>query len=88
MFIFDKEDVYIGYSLDELFKVRDILEKEGIKYIYKVVNHSGLWLGRGTRRGKLGSFGMNMEYLKQYIVSVKRYDFKKAQQLVNSVLCK
>jgi hypothetical protein len=55
MFFFNKEDVYIGYSLEELFKVRAILEKEGIKYTYKVVNHSG-W-----GRGRSGSFGLNMD---------------------------
>lgn len=40
MFLFNKRDVYIGYSLEELLKVREILAKEGIKYTYKVINHS------------------------------------------------
>lgn len=80
MFLFNKEDVYIGYSLEELSKVREILEKEGIKYIYKVINHSG------TSRGKFGSLGMKMDYEKQYIVSVKKDDYEKGKYLINSVL--
>ncbi|WP_097027167.1 hypothetical protein [Clostridium peptidivorans] len=80
MFLFNKEDVYIGYSLEELSKVRGILEKEGIKYICKVINHSG------TTRGKFRSLGINMRYEKQYIVSVKKNDYEKAKYLVNSVL--
>lgn len=80
MFLFNKEDVYIGYSLGELSKVREILEKEGIKYIYKVINYSG------TSRSKFGSFGTKMDYEKQYIVSVKKNDYEKAKYLINSVL--
>lgn len=29
MFFFNKEDVYIGFSMEELSKVRAILEREG-----------------------------------------------------------
>ena len=88
MFLFNKESVYIGYSIEELSKVRDTLEKEGIKHSYKVVNRSGQWSGQGTRRGKFGSFGMNMNYEKQYAVYVHRKDFEKAKYLVNSALHK
>lgn len=86
MVIFNKEDVYIGYSMVELSKVREVLEKNGIKYTYKVVNHSGQWAGRGTTRGRFGSIGMNMNYEKQYIVSVKKNDYEEARYLVNKIL--
>jgi hypothetical protein len=86
MFFFDKEDVYIGYSLEELSKVRDTLENEGIKYTYKIINHSGQWTGRGSTRGNRGSFGMNMDYEKQYVVSVKKSDYEKAKYLVDKIL--
>ncbi|NLM22238.1 MAG: hypothetical protein GX207_10940 [Peptococcaceae bacterium] len=86
MFLFNRESVYIGYSIEEMSKVRGALEKEGIKYSYKVVNHSGQWSGRGTRRGRFGSFGMNMNYEKQYSVYVHRKDVEKAKYLVNTAL--
>jgi hypothetical protein len=82
MFIFNKEEVYIGYSLEELSKVREILSREGIKYEYKVVNHSG----RRATRVNFRSAGMNMDYEKQYVVSVKKNDYEKARYLVNSIL--
>lgn len=88
MFPFSKEDVYTGYSIEELSKVRDILGKEGIKYSYKVVNRSGQWSRRGSRRGTYGSFGINMDYEKQYAVYVHRRDFEKAKHHVNSALHK
>ncbi len=80
MCLFNKEDVYVGYSLEQLAKVRGVLKNAGIKYSYKIVNHSG-W-GRGRR----GSFGVNMDYARQYTVSVKKKDYEKAKYLVNSVL--
>lgn len=86
MFLFNKEDVYIGYSLEELSKIREILDKESIRHNYKVVNHSGQWLGGGTTRGNFGSYGMNMDYEKQYVISVNKIDSELAKYLVNRVL--
>lgn len=86
MCFFKREDVYIGYSLVELSKVRTILEKEGIKYSYKVVNHLGQWFVHGTRRGTYGSVGINLDYEKQYVVSVKKSDYENAKYLVNKVM--
>ena len=83
---FFKKDVYIGYSMGDLAKVRQVLVNEGIKYSYNIHDHSGQWMGRGTIRGNFGSAGLNMDYTKQYTVSVKRKDFEKASYLVNSVL--
>lgn len=66
MLFFNKVDVYIGYSMEELAKV--FLKREGIKYTYKVNDSLGQWLGNGTSRGNFGSFGMNKNYEKQYVV--------------------
>ena len=83
---FFKQDVYIGYSMADLAKVRQALANEGIKYSYRVFDSSGQWTGRGTRRGNFGSIGLNMNYTKQYTVSVRRKDFEKASYLVNKAL--
>ena len=83
---FFKEDVYIGYSMGDLAKVRQALANEGIKYSYKVFDQSAQWIGRGTSRGNYGSMGMNMDYSKQYTVSVKKKDFEQASYLVNRAL--
>lgn len=86
MFFFNKEEIYSGYSLDELSKVRAALNREGIKYDYKVVDPSVQWLGPGTKRGNYGSFGMNTKYEKQYIVSVKKKDAESAKYFVDKAL--
>ncbi len=83
---FFKEEVYIGYSLADLAKVRQALVNEGIKYSYRVLDHSGQWRGRGTIRGNSGSMGMNMDYSKQYSVSVKKKDVEQASYVVHRAL--
>lgn len=83
---FFKEDVYVGYSLEDLAKIRQALANAGIKYSYKVFDHSGQWAGRGTIRGNYGSMGLNMKYTKQYSVSVKRKDYEQASYLVHKAL--
>jgi len=83
MFLFfNSEEVYIGYSLDELLKVRDCLAMENIKYKYKVVSHSS------HSRGKFGSLGLNPNYEKQYYVYVKSNDYNRAKYLVDKNLHK
>ncbi|MFJ7973808.1 hypothetical protein [Psychrobacillus sp. NPDC096389] len=86
MFFFNKEEVYMGFSMEELSKVTTILTGEGIKYTYKVIDPSGKWLGPGTSRGNFGSFGMNKNYEKQYVVSVSKKDVEDAKYFVRSVL--
>lgn len=83
MFLFNSKDVYIGYSLEELSKVRDCLEMENIKYKYKVVNHSRQWRGGGRTRGNFGSFGTDMNYDYQYYVYVMKKDYDQAKYLVD-----
>ena len=78
--LFNSEDVYLGYSLDELSKVRECLSLDNIKYDYKVVSHSS------RSRGRFGSLGINMNYEKQYCVYVKRKDYKRAKYLVDKTL--
>jgi len=86
MFFFTKEEVYIGYSMEELSKIRAILNSEGIKFTYKVIDSSTQWIGSGTRRGNFGSFGMNSKYEKQYVVSVKKKDAEHAKYFVHRAL--
>lgn len=86
MFFFNKEDVYTGYSIEQLSKVRAVLKRESIKYTYKVNDPSAQWSGPGSSRGNLGSFGMNKNYEKQYIISVKKKDAENAKYFIHSVL--
>lgn len=81
IFFFNKQDVYIGYSIEEVAKVINILKENNIKYAYKLMKH--------LRDREMISFervGMNMEYEAQYTISVKERDYEEAKYLVNKVL--
>ncbi len=86
MIFFNKEEVYVGYSMEECSKVRRILKSKNIKCTYKVIDLSDRWLGQGTTRGNFGSFGMNKNYEKQYVVSVKKKDAENAKYYIHSGL--
>ena len=77
---FNSEEVYMGYSLEELSKVRECLALDNIKYDYKVISHTS------HSRGRYGSFGINVNYDRQYCVYVKRKDFERAKYLVDKAL--
>ncbi len=77
---FISSEVYLGYSLEELSKVRECLALNGIKYDYKVVSHSS------HSRGRYGSFGININYDKQYCVYVRKRDFERAKYFVDKAL--
>lgn len=88
MFIFNYENVYIGYSLEELEKVRNILSFENIKHKYKIINHNNQWGLIGTKRGHCGNFKINRNYEKQYNVYVKKHDYENAKYLIKKHLHK
>ncbi len=54
---FFKQEVYIGYSLEDLAKVRQALANGGIKYWYNVHDHSGQWSGAVPYEAVLAVWG-------------------------------
>ena len=81
---FFKEEVYSTYSLEDLSKIREILAIEGIKYSYKVKDGSSSWLG--SSRGNFGSFGINSNYERQYVILVNKKDIEEAKYLIHKAL--
>lgn len=84
MFLFDlfnMEAVYIGYSIEELSKVINVLLENDIKYKEKVVRHL-----KSDEMFSLQKVGVNMDYETQYTVSVKQKDYEEAKYFVNKIL--
>ena len=79
---FFKREVYVTYSLEELSKVREILDVEGINYSYKVKNLATDWSGSRSR-DNFGSFGTNSNFERQYVILVKKKDFEQAKFLIH-----
>ena len=81
MFLLNKEDVYIGYSMEDVSNIVGILKKNNIKYKHKIVK-----LLRSDERFSLRRVNVDMNYETQYTISVKQSDYKKVKYLINKVL--
>ena len=47
---FNSESLWIGTDLKRFNEIRDVLDRENIKYKYKVKDQLGEWTGSGTLR--------------------------------------
>lgn len=79
--IFNREEIYHGYSMEECSRVRDILGSNNIRYGVKLSsrNASGFFNPMGSM---IGNIGMNMKYMTEYYVYVRKKDFELASFLV------
>lgn len=84
MFLFNRREVYVGNSVRESARIRDILDSHGIRYQYRVVSHLGQWSGQGTVRSFSGTSGVNLELDQQTYIFVKKADYDEAMYLIRS----
>lgn len=72
MMIFSRWEVYCGYSLADLAKVRGILSFHQIPYRYKVMNHGGLNRGIPAARESTVNMSGSIRSLSESRISKKR----------------
>jgi len=82
---FNSESLWIGTDLQRLADIRSALDGAGIPYKYKTRNHMGQWVGHGTLRGHVGSFGNVTEQTYEYEVIVYSKDFEKAKYAIKDI---
>ena len=75
-------DVYNLPVEFETNEIRDVLDREGIPYKYKVKDRLGDWNGSGTFRGSVGSAGIPADQSKQYEILVEKKDMAQAQNVI------
>lgn len=80
--IFNRKEVYAGFSMEECGKIRDVLAANKIKYDFKCTssNSSGIF---SSTRSRMGSFGENIEYSYSYYVYVRKDDYEQACYVIN-----
>ena len=84
--ILNSESLWIGTDMIQFNAIRDILDREKIKYKYKTYNHLGEWAGSGTLRGNFGSVGNPTSQSIQYEIFVAKKDLEKAQAVMWNLL--
>ncbi len=81
IFLLNKEEVYIGYLMEDVSNIVGILKENNIKYKHKIVK-----LLRSDERFSLRRINVDMNYETQYTIYVKQSDYEKAKYLINKVL--
>ena len=70
--VFHSENILTGTDMKKFNEIRDVLDREGIPYKYKVKDRLGDWNGSGTFRGTVGSAGIPADQSKQYEILVEK----------------
>ena len=80
--IFNRKELLMTFSMQEQYRVRDILSANGIDYKVKTVNPSARSYVGGSARGRSGSFGINSDAAYQYYIYVQAKDYGWAKSLI------
>lgn len=70
----NRREIFMGYSLEKFYEIRQSLEANQIKYTYKLAG-TGTVSPFETRSAIMGSFGENMKYSTTYYIYVHKNDY-------------
>lgn len=83
IFIWNRKEVYSGFSMDEFSRVKSILSAKGIKYDFKTVNRTTSSVVDITRE-KTGSMGESLKYSYEYYIYVNKNNYDDAVFAINN----
>lgn len=75
--IFNSKTVYLGSDMAKFEEMRNYLETNKIKYKYTIHDHNDDFMGNGTIRGNMGSFGNSRAPSYNYEILVSSKDAEK-----------
>jgi len=78
---FNRREVTVTFDVTRLAKIREVLTVNGIDYKIKIFNRGGSGFGVGGR-SRMGNFGIQVEYGREFAVYVKKEDFENAKALI------
>lgn len=79
--IFNREEVYVGTSMEKFNKVLTTLSENNIEYKHRVVDRNSSNVV-GGQRGRTGTFGQDLNISKIYYVYVHKKDYKNATSII------
>lgn len=80
--VFNRRELLVTHSMEEQARVRDILAQNHIDYRVRVVNPTARATLGGSDRGRVGSFGVDMDRAYYYYIYVHKNDCARAQSLI------
>ena len=75
IFIWNRKEVYNGFSIDDFNRIKDILSEREIKYDFRTVNRTTSSAFDSTR-GRIGSMGENLKYSYEYYIYVNKDNYE------------
>lgn len=78
--IFNRKELCLVFSMNEQANIREALSSNNIKYYIRTINNMSR---SGGTRGRMGSFGQNIDLSYQYIFYVHKRDYDKARYVIN-----
>lgn len=75
--IFNRRELSITFQLKEQARMREILASHQIEYTVKTKN-----MANSALRSVSGTFGLNSDAMYEYIIYVKKADYKRALYLI------
>ena len=81
--IFNSKSVYIGYDVQACQRVREALRAAGIRFKVKSRSRLGGW--GGVTRGRIGTAGLDPDYLYEYEVLVHDRDYERSTYEIRKV---
>lgn len=82
MWIWQRKEIYIGYSIQDFSRIRDVLAANNIRYDYKVKNRQQ----PGYNRGQLvGRWGTDSSADNMYYIYVKKEDYEQAKTFTRNI---
>lgn len=73
----NRRELTITYSMEEQARIRESLNAHGIPYQMKLVNQLG-----SASRARMGTVGLNMASLTEYIFYVHKEDYEQARAVL------
>lgn len=78
--IFNRRELTINFDIKKQVKARDLMTQNNIPYLIKIINRKGSSAFAG---GRTGTFEANLQGRYEYVVYVKKSDYKQALAIIN-----
>lgn len=83
--IFNRKELYITHSMKKQSEIRDALSDNNIDYQIKTVDRMSPSPFSIGLRGRVGSFGQNMNINYEYTIYVRKIDYDNAKLIINKL---